>query len=80
MCPINGIHYLSSAHLGTNKSQRQSELVRDLDWACRCTRSELIENHRALSLVQAEIRSIEALHPESDENRDELGIAPVHML
>ena len=38
MCPINGIHYLSSTHLGTNKSQRQSELVRDLDWACRCSR------------------------------------------
>ena len=31
-------------------------------------------------MVQAEIRSIEALHPESDENRDELGIAPVHIL
>ena len=30
--------------------------------------------------MQAEIQSIEALHPESDKNRDELGIAPVHIL
>ena len=35
---------------------------------------------QAVGLVQAEIRSIEALHLESDENRDELGIAPVHIL
>ena len=35
---------------------------------------------QAVGLVQAEIRSIEALHPESNENRDELGIAPVHIL
>ena len=40
----------------------------------------MIENRRALRLVQAEIWSIEALHPEFDENRDELGMAPVHIL
>ena len=55
--------------------------MRDLDWAYRCTRQEIIENRRALGLVQAEIRSIEALHPESNKNRhDELGFAPVHIL
>ena len=68
MGPISGIRYLNPAHPGTNRSQRQLELVRDLDWACRCTTKELIENRRALGLVQAEIRSIEALHPESNKN------------
>ena len=37
MGPINGIRYLNPTHFGTNRSQRQSELVRDLDWVCRCT-------------------------------------------
>jgi hypothetical protein len=69
MGPINGIRYLNLTHPGTNWSQRKSELVRDLDWACRCTR-QLLENHRALGLVQAKIRSIEALHLDSNENRD----------
>jgi len=37
MGPINGIRYPNPMHLGTNRSQRQSELVRDLDWVCWCT-------------------------------------------
>jgi hypothetical protein len=30
-------------------------------------------------MVQSEIRSIEALHPEFDENEEEFGIALVHI-
>ena len=79
MGPINGIRYPNPSHLGNNQSQRQSELVRGLDMAYQCTPQELVETYRALRMIQAEMQSIEVLHLESKENReDELGLAPVH--
>lgn len=76
---INAVYYPNLAHSRTNKMRREIELVRSLDWACRCARQELLVNHQALGMVQSEIRSIEALHPEFDENEEEFGIALVHI-